>query len=449
MKKAQFLSLFLVVFSVLPGVTLAQTQYTYPFPITDFYFPGYLELNNMGGGARAAGMGGAFLGVAEGEMAFSWNPAAMIWAEKPSMGVQFISVSDELGDVGIRMETDGSVVYEKTQVKGQRSPVNLGGFNVPFNFIGRKWAAGGGYRQIFQMNLEADYPGDFGGTNRFTQNNSIDAITFSVAHEILPGMLSLGANSNLYIRGPEVNFILANAFPFDDGTDIDTIDLWLNSNSHYSGVNFDLGLSAKYSIFSGSFVLHTPFDLKNDIKQTMYFVIPPIPIGVLDRVDATTNIPLGLSAGIAAEPLEKLTLAFDFNARDAKDMETTLDFEQTIYDDLKSAHDWPNLQQIRVGAEYVLDAGFADIPLRAGFRNMPSVQKEYLGNGSDPEFGDFKTANLMTFGSGLTFERAWVDFAYQFGSRKNIAILVNDGVRETVELKDSYSRLYVSAGMFF
>jgi hypothetical protein len=130
-------------------------------------------------------------------------------------------------------------------------------------------------------------------------------------------------------------------------------------------------------------------------------------------------------------------------------METTLDFEQTIYDDLKSAHDWPNLQQIRVGAEYVLDAGFADIPLRAGFRNMPSVQKEYLGNGSDPEFGDFKTANLMTFGSGLTFERAWVDFAYQFGSRKNIAILVNDGVRETVELKDSYSRLYVSAGMFF
>ena len=43
--------------------------------------------NPVGSGARAVGMGGAFIGVADDATAASWNPAGLIQLEKPEMSI--------------------------------------------------------------------------------------------------------------------------------------------------------------------------------------------------------------------------------------------------------------------------------------------------------------------------------------------------------------------------
>ena len=51
-----------------------------------------------GGGARAAGMGGAGLALAEGEMAYSWNPGAMIYTDKTKFGIDVLSSANKHSD---------------------------------------------------------------------------------------------------------------------------------------------------------------------------------------------------------------------------------------------------------------------------------------------------------------------------------------------------------------
>ena len=43
--------------------------------------------NPVGSGARAVGMGGAFIGIADDATAASWNPAGLIQMETPEMSV--------------------------------------------------------------------------------------------------------------------------------------------------------------------------------------------------------------------------------------------------------------------------------------------------------------------------------------------------------------------------
>ncbi len=61
-------------------------------------FSNYLEYNTVGGGARAAGMGNAYLGISEGEMTYSWNPAGMIFTTKTLFGLQLSSISDKFSN---------------------------------------------------------------------------------------------------------------------------------------------------------------------------------------------------------------------------------------------------------------------------------------------------------------------------------------------------------------
>ncbi len=66
MKSSFVLLLAAIIVVMLSGLALAQYPGNH-----DNYFQDYMAFNTMGGGARAAGMGGAFLGLSEGEYSFS------------------------------------------------------------------------------------------------------------------------------------------------------------------------------------------------------------------------------------------------------------------------------------------------------------------------------------------------------------------------------------------
>lgn len=413
--------------------------------------PGLLEFNTLGGGARAAGMGGAHLGIAEGEMAYSWNPAAMIFTDKTKIGLQLVSFADKFNSVFIH---ENYYLYPEPNIqpletKRSHFSLNFGGFTAPFTFMDRDWAIGGGYRNIFDMVSEYEVPGFAGTQNSFIQDRGIDAVSLAIANRVMEGV-GIGLTANAYIRNSEYNqYLGASSLFISTGQDTSIVDAWRNFNSHFSGFNLDLGISADFGMVKGGAVIHTPYDLKQDAKWTRSIVIPPEPIGAVDRIKYTYNMPLSYSIGIGVVPIENFTLAFDFDSRPLSEVDVHTDWEQIIVSDSTFNLGWEDVNQFRIGAEYILDAGFADIPVRAGFRNEPSVSKEMISwvYGVETE-GDQIEANILTFGTGLYFEKIWFDAAYQMGSSSYYRAMLYETL-QIFKIKRDYSRLFISAGMYF
>jgi hypothetical protein len=441
MKRSYVLLLVIFVMTLLPAVAFSQY----------IYFPGYIEFNTLGGGARAAGMGGAFLGLAEGEYAYSWNPAGMIFDEKRSIGLQLVSSADKFTTPNYSFfDTNGVYTVSKAEVKREHLNLDFGGFVTPFTFMDREWAVGGGYRNVYDMALKYENAGNFNSRNVFTQTDGVDAVSVSIAGKVIEG-IGIGITANNYIRGTETNSYIGKAIIYHPPSNPvpDTVDYWFNDNSHYSGFNLDLGLSGEFSMVKGGVVLHTPYDLKQNSKITESLMIPPTPVGAINRLTTKTSIPLSFSIGLSVKPIDKLVVAADFDSRPMSKSDVTFNYESTALTDSTHNPAWEDLNQFRIGVEYTLKAGFADIPLRVGFRNNPSVEKEITSNTNGQKvYGSQITTNLMTFGTGVHFDKAWVDLAYQFGS-SSYNSTINFGTAMVIEQKRDYSRLLVSAGMNF
>jgi hypothetical protein len=324
----------------------------------------------------------------------------------------------------------------------------------------REWAVGGGYRNVYDMIGEYSTPGFAGSKNTFIQDRGIDAVSVGIANKIMEGV-GIGLTANAYVRNSEYNqYVGASLMYVSMGQDTSIVDYWVNFNSHFTGFNLDLGISADYGMIKGGAVIHTPYDLRQESKQTISFIIPPAPAGFIDRVTYTYSMPLGFSLGIGIVPVENFTLAFDFDSRPLSKVEVHTDWEQVFSAEFPFADstfnpEWEDVNQFRVGAEYILDAGFANIPVRAGFRNEPSAIKEHTSttfNETDgtwiDEEGDQISTNIITLGTGLSFEKIWFDLAYQFGS-SSYNRTVEYLAPQIFEIKRDYSRLFISAGMYF
>jgi hypothetical protein len=445
----RFYSLFIVVTILIITPALVHAQYL-------ISSGSVLEFNILGGGARAAGMGGAYLGLSEGEYSYSWNPAGMISADDVKLGVQLTSFSDKLksSDASVSF-IHNEVVIQAQEVKREHFSLNFGGFVAPFEFMEREWAIGGGYRNVFDMISEYEVRGFDSTKNTYTQDRGVDAVSAAIAGKIIEG-ISLGVTANTYLRNSESNYYAgADALFMDQSGNISVLDTWVNINTHYSGFNFDIGVFGDFGIIKGGGVIHTPFDLREEAKRSRYYFVPPVPIGEVDRVTLKYNMPFSYSIGIAAMPVEDLTLAIDFDSRPMSKVDVKVDWEQVLYPDTVLDPEWEDVNQFRIGAEYIMDAGFADVPVRAGFRNEPSTTKELTSrtwNTADGtwtnERGDQISTNILAFGTGIHFERIWFDLAYQFGS-SSYNRTEEYLAPQTFEIKRDYSRLFISAGMYF
>ena len=445
----RFYSLFFVVTILIVTPALVHAQYL----LSDH---GFLQFNTVGGGARAAGMGGAYLGLSEGEYSYSWNPAGMLSADDVKLGIQLTSFSDKFNSFQASVSyIHNDVNIQAVEYKREHFSLNFGGFVVPFELMEREWAIGGGYRNVFDMISEYEVPGFIGTKNTYTQDRGVDAASVAIAGKIMEG-ISAGITANAYLRNSESNYYYGASVLFiDQAGDSTFFDGWQNINTHYSGSNFDIGVFGDFGIVKGGGVIHTPFDLKEKAIRTNYFFVPPVPIGVVDRLTVNYNMPLSYSLGIAATPVENLTLAIDFDSRPMSKVDVKVNWEQVLIEDSEFDAEWEDVNQFRIGAEYILDAGFADVPVRAGFRNEPSTIREATSVTYDvtdstwtDERGDQISTNILAFGTGIYFERIWFDLAYQFGSSSYNGT-VEYLTPQTFEVKRDYSRLFISAGMYF
>jgi hypothetical protein len=422
--------------------------------LLDFTFPG--------GGARAAGMGGAFIGFAEGEMAFSWNPATMIYTDKTKFGIQFLSQSDKNTNVSVSSlyEIYPEAFVRDHDLKRENTRLNYGGFVAPFSLGDRDWAVGGGYRGVIDLKSESIFPGFITEQNRFDQNKAVDAISLGAAGK-LTEQVGLGFTLNSYVRGTESKLYLADFLAAENVQTGDTlyVGLGYEDKATFSGFNADIGLSGDFGMFKAGVVVHTPISLKFKNTYTEMYYVPPVPVGNIFRQTITYNIPFSYSAGLAVTPIENFTFAFDFDQKPMSKLDIDVDWEiapegDTVFGNITDRTiepEWNDLNQFRVGMEYMIDAGFADIPLRAGYRNQPSILNELtkMSDVTGYDYGDQITTPIMTFGSGVYHEKIWFDLAYQFGSSSYDRVVEFDGAENTYEIKTDYSKIFFSVGMYF
>jgi hypothetical protein len=460
MMKRSLALLIVLMIGILPATAFSQALIYQLGADTVIYNPlGNVGFSNSGGGARAAGMGGAFMGVSEGEMTYSWNPAGLMFQEKRSIGLQFNSNNGKNKSAWVDQyyNTNGLINANVQEVsfKNKHSNFDFSGFSVPFNFFDKSWAVGGGFRTVIDMTSEAEGVGLAGSRDIYTASGGIDAISLALAGKI-NDYLAIGLTANNYIRNDDENVFFGKAFSYipNTGTQPDTVDVWVSQNTHYKGFNADIGLMGQYNMFKGGFVIHTPFDLKATDRRTSTFMIPPSPRGTIDRITYTSSIPMGFTIGVSAKPMEKLLVALDFDSRPMSSAEIDVNYESSLISDIKVDPKWEDLNQFRIGAEYKFKTEFAEIPVRFGFRNNPSVYKELTSEILQADssviraYGDKLNTNIISFGSGLQFEKAWIDIAYQFGS-SSYNTTINYGTEKIIEQKIDYSRLLISAGMNF
>ena len=260
-----------------------------------------------GNGARAAGMGYAFTGVADDATAISWNSAGL--TQLYSMEA---SVIGKLGFGSI------STDYTNYDISGSLSSgihLNFASFVVPFQAGDINIVGGVAYRTLYDFKQTQEWTAKINGDNEeYTstdeENGGVTAISPAVAVQINE-MFSVGAVLN----------ILGGSW---DNKENDYSGNEYESESDFSGTSFDIGIlvkpSSKVSIGAN---FNLPYTLTETVKGQD---------GGSDTV-YDLNVPFFWALGLVFRATDNLSLAADYRNRSWSGSEYFIDDEKLDDDD--------------------------------------------------------------------------------------------------------------------
>jgi hypothetical protein len=156
------------------------------------------SFNPVGSGARALGMGGAFIGVADDATAASWNPGGLIQLERPEVSA--------VGDYVHRIEdlsfaadpgADGAQTIDRTSL-------NYMSAAYPFFLAGRNMIVSLNYQHLFDFTRQWSFPLRQSGPNlaldqnvEHRQEGRLSALGLAYAIQVTP-RFSLGMTVNVW-----------------------------------------------------------------------------------------------------------------------------------------------------------------------------------------------------------------------------------------------------------
>lgn len=343
------------------------------------------DWNFTGVGARAAGMGGAFIGVADDATAISWNPAGLTQLDKPEASV----VGRGLGEI---YEVDFEYCTETYE--DEHAILNFLSGVYPFEFSGKQFVAALAVQR--QLDLYSYYHEEFyeeSGVdtveylNETFSDGGTSTITIGLANR-LASVFSLGVAANFWVGEAY--------FESTDMVEIDTVDYYYywdyydRSDWTFSGMNFVFGAMLDFNYLNNpvplkiGIVVKTPFELSVDEEFTLEeytddngTIYDPDPVESSNSY--TLGMPLMFGIGVSYRFGDNLTLSVDMESR--KFSETTIkeDYADLTGMDLENEEviimENLDLNQLRFGAEYLFTEiwDFAVIPLRVGGRLLPTL----------------------------------------------------------------------------
>ncbi len=371
--------------------------------------------NDFGVGARAMGMGGAFIGVADDSTALHWNPAGLSQIKRMEF---FGALSHEK----VNMETEyfgesSSTFMSKTK------PNSLGiVLPVPVYRGGLAFALGVNRLQSFDSRRKIE------GLNKATEAEDpefyelyIDELSkesggiyswdFGAAVDVAPGV-SLGGTLRFFSG----NYDLEHDLEAEDTKDIDSELAALRYrdviDADYFGVEGKIGLLARLSQYiSLGATIDVPLDFSADeywFQDSEYFYDDGTDDFESDEGTWPYDIsrPFRFGGGLAVRPAPGAIVAADI---------LYTDWTQTEYSDPPSEDisnedfidDYRATAQFRVGGEYAIPN--LGVCVRAGYIYDPSPYT--------PDWVEIETERqFITFGLGMMMEEVLsLDAAYMRG----------------------------------
>jgi len=384
--------------------------------ITSFAFA-QLDLNlgpdwNLTGvGARAAGMGGAFIGVADDATAISWNPAGLTQLDKPEASI----VGRGLGEI---YEVDFDYWIETYE--DEHAILNFLSAVYPFEFSGKQFVAALAVQR--QLDLYSYYHEEYSYVDTLElydyfyetfSEGGASTISIGLANRIA-SIFSVGFAANLWVG--EAYFESS-----DIGEEINpdyfcNWDLYHRSDWSFSGFNFVIGAMLDLNYVNNpiplkmGMVVKTPFDLtvNEDFLLEEYVndngnIYDPGPIE--SNNSYILGMPLMFGLGASYRLGDNFTLAIDVESRLFGETTLKEDYEDLTGNDEEMEN--LDLNQIRFGGEYLFTElwDFAVIPLRIGAKSVPTL------------FNDLNDEQVVgtgfSLGTGLITDKYSIDISFQ------------------------------------
>jgi long-subunit fatty acid transport protein len=371
------------------------------------------NFNFIGSGARARGMGGAFIGVADDATAISWNPAGLATLEKPEASVVGLYSMDKYTAKAIYSSASLAANSFEEQFDQSHPSFNFASAAVPLIVAERNFVFAAAYQRLIDFYYEEE-----NDSTVWEETGGVDAISPGIGVQVTP-QVSLGASVNVWTGHFDYKYTdRVNSANNEEAND------WYK----YSGLNFNIGLMGHFERAKIGAVLKTPLTLKEKYS--------------LAGTDYTNKwkFPMIFGFGASFMPNQNWTLAADYEVRR---------FSQAkLYDDITGTETsfdgvYEDGHQFRMGVEYLLVQDFGVLPLRVGFRTDP-----WLSRGLDDE----KVTGLtFTGGIGVIVGNIWFDAAYELGSAKTETNQDFDGdsLPDQLSLRETTHNITVSAVIHF
>ena len=383
-----------------------------------------IALNRPGSGARAAGMGNAFIAVSDDGTAASWNPAGLSQLRKPEFSLVHSTSSRKLIFEGYRTR-DESSAFTSLATTTSTSSLEFASAAVPFTVAGKPVTLQAGWRRLYQIASRAEgdmrrVPASTGSRPEAVlgMDNSSDGNIdlWSLAGAIrFTTRLSLGWNVDLYRGG----WTDRSAVSEDPGV-LGPTDFSSVVQTHgVSGNALTLGLLLAYPSLRIGVVYHGDFwgDFEDSLSARSSLAEP---IEATARPDARLHFPRSIGVGVAWRPKPLLRIAFDVTHDQWT--EFLLDGAAGLPDRIVNTFDAlpPELSATRdtvslnAGLEKLFPVKDRYVPLRLGAALEPQGAR-------DPLLRDGVDHLVLSAGTGLNTNSVKLDVAveYRWGCFRN------------------------------
>jgi long-subunit fatty acid transport protein len=326
--------------------SLAAAQDAYPY--TPRFFPGL-----TGAGARAMGMGGAFIAAGDDATAGAWNPAGLALIERPEVAVSgqpsaAVTIDnpaftytyhrvDHLVVGHTRDETDVTRYDPFSRSLDSRS-IDFASVAIPLRLGSTKLVSQISYRRAVDLGFDEAYTVSGQGEHRQTEicpwtcvpsasldwrsqqsastdgSGGIDLVTASVGVS-LGAKVHLGLALNRWGGSPTSTNPGTTEFLYAQGRSLATSAY--TRTEDFSGTSIHLGILVKPTprisvgaIFQPRFGMNLKYTLVNDTEQSWNGQPNGTEHGAWIR-DGTIDWPQAIGGGVAVRPTDALTLSAD------------------------------------------------------------------------------------------------------------------------------------------
>jgi long-subunit fatty acid transport protein len=430
------LAALVMVLSHLHGAALAQS-------------PQNIEItsspNPVGSGARALGMGGAFIAVADDATAASWNPGGLVQIERPEISA--------VGEGFHRKENN--TFAEHSEASGTQTVsgawLNYLSAVYPFTLFSRNMVVSLNYQHLYDFSREWNL--NFSGeklrqTYNYEADGGLYAWGIAYAVQIIP-QLSFGITFNIWQDGiyqngwEAVATTEASVNPFGNRwLEFETVQ---KDRYSFSGFNVNIGLlwNITDQLTLGA-VFKSPFTADLEHEYTFQSIAtdslrPRKKFRTTDSrtMDEELDMPMSYGIGLAYRFSDRFTISGDIYRTEWDDfIHTDADGKRTSPITKGSVRDADidPTTQVRLGAEYLFIKPNYTIPVRAGLFYDPAPAQ-----GSPDDYYGF------SLGTGIGIGRFVFDAAYVYRFGRDVAESTIPGIKfsQDVDEHSFYTSLII------